>query len=712
MGWFLLPIFLGLARGWYHGLLKASRFPLWFYFFSLLASVTRLLRLAVLGGACSGSRWPWSCFRGVEARLAVPPVSRNDAAHGGLHASYSRWLFCRWVVLLLFLVGYVLIMPITDALSLLKLRESELVDCCRVDGGACTIANEADLWALDESMCEGSCYVGLSFVSFSAAWSGEVDKIGESGQLAGLVRWCFLNRALMSSDLVLVLDAWLLWCGLRRYLEGLDVIGLCGLQVLSYRVGLNRSSTGLIAYFGSVDIADDELPLFVAFAGIVAVGSPFALKLPPCCSSGFEIFPYRCRVCVFSSGARGVKMLQILMELGNGHDVAAFVSSFWKLWALLMLCSGQKAFDSCSGKHCVAVSCDIEELEVSGESRVIISSPPGDAHGEVAVKAPSCSSDVSFVCLNDATPAEEEVFEELVVYDAIRMDAIGSKDAAIILEPPSQDYAEAATNLLVAKDPASSNRPPDAQVVLPSSELSYAEDLYWMVNEPISEVAVGNGVASFGSLTDADEQHFLLLMAFILANTVAVGKLHKTWKCRNGLLFGVLACGNPVPSLSSSRFEHPDPLADWYGLADVANEALVAGWRLSARLAQIAVAEAVTATVSALYISPPVQILQPKPIGWKWSNRLQTLQPIRGGTRSKASQHRQLQELLFISKIQQQNLQHTALHQQKGTTTKSPKQGEFSSHTPALINAPSADRPTADNAPSAVIQTAALLEPN
>ncbi|GMH04967.1 hypothetical protein Nepgr_006807 [Nepenthes gracilis] len=37
--------------------------------------------------------------------LAVPPVSRNDAAHGGLHASYSGWLFCRRVVLLLFLVG-------------------------------------------------------------------------------------------------------------------------------------------------------------------------------------------------------------------------------------------------------------------------------------------------------------------------------------------------------------------------------------------------------------------------------------------------------------------------------------------------------------------------------------------------------------------------------------------------------------------------------
>ncbi|GMH02043.1 hypothetical protein Nepgr_003882 [Nepenthes gracilis] len=72
-------------------------------------------------------------------------------------------------------------------------------------------------------------------------------------------------------------------------------------------------------------------------------------------------------------------------------------------------------------------------------------------------------------------------------------------------------------------------------------------------------------------------------------------------------------------------------------------------------------------------ISPPMQILQPKPIGWKWSKRLQTLQPIRGGTSSKTSQHRQLQELLFISKIQQQNLQHTTLHQQKGTATKSPK---------------------------------------
>ncbi|GMH04827.1 hypothetical protein Nepgr_006667 [Nepenthes gracilis] len=75
---------------------------------------------------------------------------------------------------------------------------------------------------------------------------------------------------------------------------------------------------------------------------------------------------------------------------------------------------------------------DIEELEVSGESRVIISFPPGDAHGEVAVKAPYCSSDVSFVCLNDATPAEEEAFEELVVYDAIRMDVIGSVGSHVL----------------------------------------------------------------------------------------------------------------------------------------------------------------------------------------------------------------------------------------------------------------------------------------
>ncbi|GMH22897.1 hypothetical protein Nepgr_024740 [Nepenthes gracilis] len=51
-------------------------------------------------------------------------------------------------------------------------------------------------------------------------------------------------------------------------------------------VGENGSSTGLIAHFGVVDICDDELPLFVAFAGIVLgnypsidreVGSPFDL---------------------------------------------------------------------------------------------------------------------------------------------------------------------------------------------------------------------------------------------------------------------------------------------------------------------------------------------------------------------------------------------------------------------------------------------------
>ncbi|GMH03475.1 hypothetical protein Nepgr_005314 [Nepenthes gracilis] len=50
------------------------------------------------------------------------------------------------------------------------------------------------------------------------------------------------------------------------------VDGWVGLRVLSYQVGLNRSSSGLIAHFGSVDIADDELSLFVAFAGIVALG--------------------------------------------------------------------------------------------------------------------------------------------------------------------------------------------------------------------------------------------------------------------------------------------------------------------------------------------------------------------------------------------------------------------------------------------------------
>ncbi|GMH04829.1 hypothetical protein Nepgr_006669 [Nepenthes gracilis] len=137
------------------------------------------------------------------------------------------------------------------------------------------------------------------------------------------------------------------------------------------------------------------------------------------------------------------------------------------------------------------------------------------------------------------------------------------------------------------------------------------------VNEPISEVAVGNGVASSGAFIDADEQHFLLLMAFILAIRSSCAGMD--------FLFGVLACGNPVPSLSSSRFGHPDPLADvdnsvwccsgmglltwptrpwllaggfqpvglklpvwhadfllcWYGLAEVADEALVASWRLS-----------------------------------------------------------------------------------------------------------------------------------
>ncbi|GMH18549.1 hypothetical protein Nepgr_020390 [Nepenthes gracilis] len=41
------------------------------------------------------------------------------------------------------------------------------------------------------------------------------------------------------------------------------------LQVLSYKVELNSPPTGLIAHFGNVDNADDELPHSVAFAGIV-----------------------------------------------------------------------------------------------------------------------------------------------------------------------------------------------------------------------------------------------------------------------------------------------------------------------------------------------------------------------------------------------------------------------------------------------------------
>ncbi|GMH13976.1 hypothetical protein Nepgr_015817 [Nepenthes gracilis] len=47
-----------------------------------------------------------------------------------------------------------------------------------------------------------------------------------------------------------------------------------GHQVLSLRVGLNRSSSGLTAHFGSDDDDDDDLPHSVAFAGIVGYGSP------------------------------------------------------------------------------------------------------------------------------------------------------------------------------------------------------------------------------------------------------------------------------------------------------------------------------------------------------------------------------------------------------------------------------------------------------
>ncbi|GMH29492.1 hypothetical protein Nepgr_031335 [Nepenthes gracilis] len=65
-----------------------------------------------------------------------------------------------------------------------------------------------------------------------------------------------------------------------------------------------------------------------------------------------------------------VQMLQILMELGNGRDAAAFVSCCWKPWAAVLRCNGQWSlihllycaavlrclvFDSCSGKHCDAV---------------------------------------------------------------------------------------------------------------------------------------------------------------------------------------------------------------------------------------------------------------------------------------------------------------------------------------------------------------------
>ncbi|GMH03467.1 hypothetical protein Nepgr_005306 [Nepenthes gracilis] len=77
------------------------------------------------------------------------------------------------------------------------------------------------------------------------------------------------------------------------------VDGWVGLRVLSYRVGLNRSSSGLIAHFGSVDIADDELSLFVAFAGIVALGGV--------CSFGWQ----KCEDVADFDG------------FGNGRDAAA-----------------------------------------------------------------------------------------------------------------------------------------------------------------------------------------------------------------------------------------------------------------------------------------------------------------------------------------------------------------------------------------------------
>ncbi|GMH09741.1 hypothetical protein Nepgr_011582 [Nepenthes gracilis] len=53
---------------------------------------------------------------------------------------------------------------------------------------------------------------------------------------------------------------------------------------------------------------------------------------------------------------------------------------------------------------------DVSELEVSGDSGVDISSPPGDVHEEEAFKALSSSGGVSFVCLTAAIPVEEEVF--------------------------------------------------------------------------------------------------------------------------------------------------------------------------------------------------------------------------------------------------------------------------------------------------------------
>ncbi|GMH14542.1 hypothetical protein Nepgr_016383 [Nepenthes gracilis] len=56
----------------------------------------------------------------------------------------------------------------------------------------------------------------------------------------------------------------------------------------------------------------------------------------------------------------------------------------------------------------------LDELEVSGQSRVIISSPPGDAQGEVAFRALSSSGEVSIACLNDATLAEDVVLTKTI----------------------------------------------------------------------------------------------------------------------------------------------------------------------------------------------------------------------------------------------------------------------------------------------------------
>ncbi|GMH22923.1 hypothetical protein Nepgr_024766 [Nepenthes gracilis] len=77
------------------------------------------------------------------------------------------------------------------------------------------------------------------------------------------------------------------------------VDGWVGLLVLSYRVGLDRSSTGLSAHFGSVDIGDDELSLFVAFAGILALG------------------------CVCSFGWQECEDVADFDGVGNGRDAAA-----------------------------------------------------------------------------------------------------------------------------------------------------------------------------------------------------------------------------------------------------------------------------------------------------------------------------------------------------------------------------------------------------